>query len=64
MNACEYCANGPEPGWIETDNNGPIVPCPVCNTAKYRLALYTARENALMDEIEAKLAKETSNAHR
>ena len=28
---CEYCSNESEPGWIETDNNGPIVPCPFCN---------------------------------
>lgn len=28
---CPHCRNEPEPGWIETDNNGPIVPCPVCN---------------------------------
>lgn len=27
---CYYCANEAEPGRIETDNNGPIVPCPVC----------------------------------
>lgn len=28
---CFYCQGEPEPGWIETDNNGPIVPCIVCN---------------------------------
>ena len=28
---CFYCKNEPEPGWLETDNNGPIVPCPICN---------------------------------
>lgn len=27
---CEYCRREPEPGWIEQDNNGPIVPC-FCN---------------------------------
>lgn len=27
---CFYCANEPEPGWFETDNNGPIVRCPLC----------------------------------
>ena len=31
--ACPDCEREPEPGWIETDNNGPIVPCPVCNRA-------------------------------
>ena len=31
MTECEYCANEPEPGWMETSNNGPIVPCPLCN---------------------------------
>lgn len=31
MLGCEYCAREPEPGYIETDNNGPIVPCPFCN---------------------------------
>lgn len=28
---CEYCKGEPEPGWIEMDNNGPVVCCPVCN---------------------------------
>ena len=29
---CAHCHGiGPEPGWIEQDNNGPIVACPVCN---------------------------------
>ena len=28
---CKYCEGEPEPGWIEMDNNGPIVRCPVCN---------------------------------
>lgn len=29
---CAHCQNaGPELGWIETDNNGPIAPCPMCN---------------------------------
>lgn len=28
---CAHCEGGPEPGWFETDNNGPIVACPVCN---------------------------------
>ena len=31
MMACEYCKGEPETGWIETENNGPIVACPVCN---------------------------------
>ncbi len=31
LKRCEYCRNEPEPGWIDTDDNGPIVPCPVCN---------------------------------
>lgn len=31
MAECFYCADEPEPGWIETDNNGPIVPCPICS---------------------------------
>ena len=25
---CQYCDDD---GWIEQDNNGPIVGCPVCN---------------------------------
>lgn len=30
--ACPHCAGcGPQPGFIEQDNNGPIVACPVCN---------------------------------
>lgn len=28
---CRYCEGEPELGWIETDNNGPIVRCPICN---------------------------------
>lgn len=28
---CWYCADQAEPGRIETDNNGPIVDCPMCN---------------------------------
>lgn len=28
---CQHCINETERGWIEQDNNGPIVPCPVCN---------------------------------
>ncbi len=29
---CHYCERESEPGWLETDNNGPIVPCPFCNS--------------------------------
>ena len=32
--ACQHCAPDHKrlgPGWIEQDNNGPIVSCPVCN---------------------------------
>lgn len=32
--ACRYCEGEPDPGWIEMPNNGPIVPCPVCNKEK------------------------------
>lgn len=32
---CDYCRDEPEPGRIETPNNGPIVPCPMCNTSEY-----------------------------
>lgn len=28
---CDFCKGEPEPGWIETTDNGPIVPCPICN---------------------------------
>lgn len=32
MPGCQHCKDaGPKPGWIEIDNNGPIVACPVCN---------------------------------
>jgi hypothetical protein len=30
-NSCFYCVGQSEPGWIETDNNGPIVRCAMCN---------------------------------
>lgn len=28
---CRYCQGEPEPGYIEMPNNGPVVPCPICN---------------------------------
>ena len=28
---CPQCKREAEPGWIELDNNGPIVPCLLCN---------------------------------
>lgn len=29
---CKYCeGDGPEPGFLWMDNNGPIVTCPICN---------------------------------
>lgn len=31
LKRCEYCRDEPLAGWIETDNNGPVVPCPSCN---------------------------------
>ncbi len=30
-NQCPSCKGEPEPGWIEMPNNGPIVPCWLCN---------------------------------
>ena len=47
MNAkpCHYCKGEPEAGWIETPNNGPIVPCPVCNPKTQREIEY---ERALL----------------
>jgi hypothetical protein len=30
-NKCPHCKGEPEPGWIEMPDNGPIVPCPLCN---------------------------------
>ena len=36
---CPQCKREAEPGWIELDNNGPIVPCMVCNrNGDYRRA--------------------------
>jgi len=31
VSECLYCKGEPEPGFIETLNNGPIVACPLCN---------------------------------
>jgi hypothetical protein len=32
MLGCDHCRGcSDEPGFIETDNNGPIVACPFCN---------------------------------
>lgn len=33
---CQCCKNEPEPGFIEMPNNGPIVPCWVCNFELWR----------------------------
>ena len=34
---CDYCDEG---GRVETDNNGPIGPCPICNgTKQYMVAV-------------------------
>lgn len=32
---CPACAGEPEPGWIETDDNGPIVPCGLCTPDRH-----------------------------
>lgn len=32
---CPVCKNEPEPGYLETDNNGPIIPCYWCNRAEW-----------------------------
>jgi hypothetical protein len=32
---CPGCRGEPEPGWIEMPNNGPIVPCWLCNREKW-----------------------------
>lgn len=34
-NDCPGCKREGEPGWIETDNNGPIVPCWLCNRERW-----------------------------
>lgn len=39
---CDYCDGD---GWIETDNNGPIVTCPLCNPKSAREIEY---ERALL----------------
>lgn len=41
---CFYCKGEPETGWIETGNNGPIVPCPVCNPKTDREIEYDRAE--------------------
>jgi hypothetical protein len=33
---CLCCKNEPEPGYIELPNNGPVVPCWVCNFEEWR----------------------------
>jgi hypothetical protein len=50
---CQHCKGEPEAGWIETPNNGPIVPCPFCNAASQREIEY---DRALL----ARRAKATS----
>lgn len=32
---CPACEREPEPGYIEMENNGPIVPCWLCNREKW-----------------------------
>jgi hypothetical protein len=52
---CDYCkGDGPEPGMIFTDNNGPIVPCPVCNPKTDREIEY---ERALMQRSQQEKSK-------
>lgn len=41
---CMHCLNETEPGWVEQDNNGPIVPCQVCNPDGAFERTPTARE--------------------
>lgn len=36
---CRVCRNEQEPGYLETDNNGPIVPCYWCNRAEWNKSL-------------------------
>lgn len=41
---CPCCKGEPEPGWIETPNNCPIVPCWICNRERW----LTEREQKVM----------------
>lgn len=59
-NKCPHCKGEPEPGWIEMPDNGPVVPCPVCNPLDdYDLAerqrataIRSRRTVMIKDEIE------------
>lgn len=37
---CPVCKTEAEPGYIETDNNGPIIPCYFCNREKWIASLH------------------------
>lgn len=41
---CPGCRTEAEPGWIEMDNNGPIVPCWLCNREEWLKDSRTLKE--------------------
>ena len=51
---CPYCHGGPEPGFLETCNNGPIVSCPMCN---FEYDSPKAKRQREFDAAEAQRAK-------
>ena len=45
MVICSYCdRHGPDRGFLWTDNNGPIVACPICNSEYDSLSAQRQRE--------------------
>lgn len=50
---CAYCVGEPTPGYIEQLDNGPVVPCPNCNSKNDREIAYDRaemqRENQIQD---------------
>jgi len=49
---CRYCEHEPKPGWIETDNNGPIVSRPICNNDAADDILDRVEANRAADHID------------
>jgi hypothetical protein len=57
VSECPYCKGEPEPGFIETSNNGPIVACPWCNKD------YDTPQRRREREYEAAMAQVTLRRH-
>ncbi len=59
MVTCSYChGHGPSHGFLWTDNNGPIVACPVCNSAYETPKAKREREHDAAEYARARTASQ------